>query len=300
MRTTALHATYFITIGIIILLFSALAFSINHFWFHYFGNNYFPKDTLTAAIALLLMISGFHIQGEKYQPALRWTRELLFFYLTMSAIALLTNAIQYTPFPIIDSKLIALETFLHIDMVKLLAWTAAHPFLKQLLNLSYNSLALQMAFLPLLMIWLGKLEPVREYYFLLLITAALGFAIYYFFPTTAPASHFNSPFFLEEQKATGIKFMEIHNYIPVSTIEGGLIAFPSFHAIWACCCLYLVRRNYWLLALLLPINCLMLASCVLLGWHYLVDLTASAIIFLIALGILRWATSVNRLNHSLL
>ena len=74
-------------------------------------------------------------------------------------------------------------------------------------------------------------------YFLFITTALIGFTFYYFFPTTAPASIVNSPFFS----------------------EGLAVGF----------------------LILLPINGLLMASCLLLGWHYAIDiLGAFLVIFL--------------------
>ena len=57
-----------------------------------------------------------------------------------------------------------------------------------------------------------------------------------------------------------------------TTNEGGLIALPSFHAIWAMLSVYLFKE--WPVACfsLLSINIVLVASCILLGWHYPLDI----------------------------
>lgn len=268
--------------GFLIFFLASLALTANTLWFHYQGNNYFPPEFFSAATALLLMYLGCRIQWDGLHRITVIVRELFVFFVLLSSIALLTNATQYTPFPLIDSYVIRLEQQLHIDTVRLIAWTARHPYVGAVLNFSYNSLLYQIILLPLGMIFLQRQALLRDYYFLLLVTALIGFGIYYFFPTTAPASHFDSPFFQQEQRDTGIKFIQIHAHQPVTTQAGGLIAFPSFHAIWAILCLYLIRHYRLLFAALLPLNLLLLVSCLLLGWHYALDLLGAITVCLFA------------------
>ena len=102
--------------------------------------------------------------------------------------------------------------------------------------------------------------------------------IYYFFPTVAPASEFNSQFFVAAQYATATKFHQMHSYQPITTADGGLIGFPSFHVIWGLLCIYLVKDIRILFIPLIIINVLMIVSCVLLGWHYISDVLGGFLI----------------------
>lgn len=80
-----------------------------------------------------------------------------------------------------------------------------------------------------------------------------------------------------------------------------MISFPSFHVIWAWLCLYLVRQWRWVFILLLTMNFVLMVSCVLLGWHYCIDLAGSAVvIFLSHLlydYILRWDARRQSANY---
>jgi membrane-associated phospholipid phosphatase len=196
----------------------------------------------------------------------------------MCLIALATNAVQLTPFSPIDMYIVRFESKLNINMVRILEWTNTYPGFKDLLNVIYNSIHYQMSIIPLVIIVSGRFYLLREYYFLLLVTAIIGFAFYYFFPTTAPASIISSSLFSPEQTATGYKFNQIHNHINPTTKEGGLIALPSFHTIWAIFCVYLLKE--WMIPciILLVINVLLITSCVLLGWHYPIDILGGLIL----------------------
>lgn len=198
-------------------------------------------------------------------------------------LALLTNAAQYTPFPPIDNLIVDFENRVGLNMTEYMAWANQSPNFRTVLNLAYQSLNLQVAFLPLIMIFLHRIKALRRFYFLMLICAIAGFSFYYFFPTTAPASVLDSPYFMAEQKATGHKFYLIHHGLP-ATIEGGMVALPSFHVIWSWLCVDLVKEVRWLFIPLIPLNILLTSACVLLGWHYPTDILGSILIMFLALS----------------
>lgn len=200
----------------------------------------------------------------------------------MALIAFATNAVQFTPFSPIDETIMKFESSIHIDLLGIMTWTAQHPHFKKTLVLIYNTLPYQMSILPLLLLGMGHFTRLKAYYFLLLFSLLLGFLFYYFFPTTAPASQISSDLFATEQIATGAKFSQIHQHISPTTIDGGLIAFPSFHCIWALLCVYLLIPWPVACLILFCLNLLLILSCVLLGWHYPSDILGSLIVLLLS------------------
>lgn len=265
----------FILLAGTILGLSLIALIINHFYYQFPGNNYFPPNTSIIACIILLNYIGLTLVFGKNNRLTRSNLELINIFVVMSIIALATNAVQLTPFTPIDKQIIKLEEQLGINMVAILEWTSKHPYFKYLLSIIYDTLTYQMSIIPLCVIISGRFHILKDYYFLLLSTTLLGFTYYYFFPTTAPASEIHSHLFLPEQIATGFKFHQIHNHIQPTTIEGGLIALPSFHSIWAILCVYLVKDWFIPCMILAIINVLLMASCVLLGWHYPIDILAA-------------------------
>lgn len=279
-------AKYFTVIAaLLICVLSTIALAINDFIYQFPGNNYFPPGMPIIATTLLLLWVGYSLQFGKDSAYAQIIREIIYFFMVVSVIALATNAIQFTPFPPIDKQLIQIETLFHLDLNATLAWTASFPWLKTILSLAYDSLTYQMVYLPLLVIFTRRIRYVREYYALFLLSALIGFSFYYFLPTMGPASFIDSAYFSQQQYDTGIKFREIHHHLAPSTLDGGMIAMPSFHAIWAWLCLYLSRCLPIVFIVLLPINLLLIASCVLIGWHYPIDLFGSLIVLLLTHGI---------------
>ncbi|USQ12603.1 phosphatase PAP2 family protein [Legionella lytica] len=273
-----------------ILFFSFIALFINYFIYQFPGNNYFPDNVVPFGIFLVLLNLGLHLSFAKDSKACQIGNELIYFFVVMAIIAMATNAVQLTPFPIIDQYIVTLEARVGIDTSSIVSWTNAHPQFKALLSTIYDSLAYQMSIIPLLVLFSCRFHLLREYYFLLLCTVLLGFAFYYFFPTAAPASIFNHALFDSSQIATGLKFSELHHHIVPTTNEGGLIALPSFHAIWAILCVNLLRE--WPIAciVLAVINVMLIASCVLLGWHYSTDILGSLIVLFISYFALKYCS----------
>ncbi len=274
--------SYPIFLGFLLSFLAFIAYIVNYFFFQFPGNNYYPYDANIGAILLITILFGCYFQFGKNSSMVKITTEVIYFFLVMAIISWATNAIQFTPFSPIDKQIIALESTLNIDMAAIISWTVHRPRLTKFLVCIYDSLPYQMSFLPLLIIFSRKFFYIYEYYCLILLTALIGFSFYYFFPTLGPASFTISPYFTETQQATGLKFNQIHHYLQPTTIEGGMIAMPSFHAIWGWLCLYLIRSWTIFFIILFPFYIALIASCVLLGWHYPLDLLGSFIVVVLA------------------
>ncbi|MFT4058600.1 MAG: phosphatase PAP2 family protein [Legionella sp.] len=283
----SLPSRYIILLSGLILFFSLFIFFINCMMYHYRGNNYFPDNVPLLALILVLFYLGLTLIFAKHSKPCLIGRELLYFFCIMSVIAFATNAIQLTPFTPIDKQITWLEKMVHIDMDRIVRWTNLYPRFKNFLGIIYDNLTYQMSIIPLLVILTCRFHLLREYYFLLLCTTLIGFSFYYFFPTTAPASMSNGAYFSTAQIATGLKFQQIHHHIIPTTNDGGLIALPSFHVIWAMLCVYLIREWKIACVLLAILNLFLIASCVLLGWHYPTDLIGSAIVLIISFYLLQ-------------
>lgn len=270
-------------LSFLIGLLSLFAFLYNELFIHFRGNNYLTPAVaicfvLIATIMPLIELGVVLYYQDRQHPFKLFAREVFYFYLTVGIIVLATNAIQLTPFEPIDPLLIQLDKAMGFDQASWMSWTANNPWLYQLLEISYASLNYQLILIPLLVILSSRFYHIREFYLLLLLTCLLGFSFYYFFPSKAPSSYIHSLYFTAEQYATGIKFDEIHRFKSPSTMEGGLIAMPSFHFIWAWLCVFLARDIQPVFYILIALNLLLTLSCILLGWHYLADILGSLII----------------------
>lgn len=259
----------------------------NQYVTKFLGNQYLPEGSLSLCLILGLMYSGSALQFGRNNYLSKVIIQISVVIFIFALTILLTTGVQYSPFPPIDPTLVKIDSYLGFHIPSLLETVARFPGFKPLLMEAYFSLKFNVLCVPLLLILLQKNKAFDEYCFLFLATAFIGFVFYYFFPSLAPASQFSSPYFFQEQYATAIKFYQIHLYATPTTLEGGLIAFPSFHVIWALIGQYTSRSIPWLYYLLLPFTFLLILACPLLGWHYVTDIIGSFFILLCAIFILK-------------
>lgn len=266
----------------VLIILSLTALAYNQLVTNYPGNFYFFSAPLAIELNLILFFIGFYILlGPSHKCTLR-IKEFSLYIPLIACIILATNAVQYTPFEPIDRYILAFDNFININMHMLMEWTQNHPLINTILETIYFSLSYQIGWLPALLILMGYQKLIREHIFLMLVTTIVGFSMYYFFPTTAPASVVDSNLFSTMHKATGLKFYQLHHHIQPTTDEGGMISLPSFHIIWAWLCVHLLREWRIACSFLAIINIILVAATVLLGWHYVIDILGSAIT--VALG----------------
>lgn len=266
----------------VIFCFSLAILLINEWIYQYPGNNYIRHNKLIVWFILFVNVLVFCrffgvriVSNETIQGYL--------LYFLVGALAVLSvNAIQYTPFNPIDTSILALEKLLHIDSMSFVIWTHQYPTLTGRLHQIYGLLTYEMVVVPVFVLTIKKFNYLYEYFHIMLIAICIGFLFYYFFPTTGPASNLNPSYFREEQLATGLKFWQIHHYQQPTTASGGMIAMPSFHVIWAWLNVYLIRFRPLCCLALAILNLLMTFSCVLLGWHYCLDVLGSIIVLMVS------------------
>ena len=269
-----------ITLGLGIFLMSLGFITYNAFNTHFIGNPYIQPQILNLSLILILMLAGsFLLYGRHHYITCAFVR-LSQIYICLCLIGFLTTAIQYTPYPTIDHHLVEIDKLIFFNTTDVLARVHQYPYLVIALEYCYATLPQELWLVFLLVFLFEKNNQHKEFFFLIFFTALVGFGFYYFFPTTAPASMFHSPYFITEQYETYKKFHEIHQGLQPSTFGGGMIAFPSFHCIWALCCQYYFRSWSVLFYAALPLNIMITTACVLLGWHYLIDVIAAIFLFL--------------------
>jgi membrane-associated phospholipid phosphatase len=203
---------------------------------------------------------------------------LAFYALTAAVMGVLTTGIQYSPFPRIDGALARWDGTLGWDTVAVLSWVADRPKLRTFLTLCYNSTELQLVLAPFVAALAHDRRRLRVLLSATAYSSIAGSLIYYFFPSSGPAGVFQSPDFLPVQRLTHMKFEQVHHYQPVTTLLGGLIAFPSFHVAWSVLATYAALPRRSLFGTVAVFNVLVIASTVLLGWHYLVDVPAGMLL----------------------
>src|SRR5262245_30714329 len=80
-----------------LILFS-FPFALNHLFFHYTGNAYCPKEAPFMLLSLLLLYWGSCLSYGKKSPIAASILGFLAFFAVVLLIALMSTAVQYTPF----------------------------------------------------------------------------------------------------------------------------------------------------------------------------------------------------------
>lgn len=260
-----------------------LFFLINAAAFHFTGISYFPRES-TPLIFLGLQFAYFDKIYDHVSPRTGFIiRSAAFYGLANIALAFFVSGLQFTPFPPIDETLQRWDHALGFDTAAAIAWTAEHPLLRRFLDLCYMSTDVLVALAPLAAGFAFDKRRMRVYLFAFTYAFLIGGLFYYVFPSSGPGSVYQSPFFAPVQLLTSAKFYWVHHRLPVTTMWGGMIAFPSFHVMWAVITTYAAlpyRKLFWGVAVL---NVLVVASTLLLGWHYLVDVPSGILLGVLSL-----------------
>jgi len=265
------------------LLIAGALLAVNSVFFRYTGISYFPRECWWLAfVALDLAVFG-HLVRARSPYASFVAVNLAFYALTAAVMGVLTTGIQYSPFPRIDHALARWDAFLGWDTVAVLRWVAERPSLRRFLNLCYNSTEIQLVIAPFIAAYAHDKRRLRVLLYGTVYSSIAGSLIYYFFPSSGPAGVFASEDFLAVQRLTHLKYEQVHNFQTVTTLLGGLIAFPSFHVAWSVLATYAALPNKHAFRFLAVLNVIVVSSTVLLGWHYLVDVPAGIALAVICL-----------------
>lgn len=261
----------FVLISLLFLSGTLMLF-INGMTYQYEGLDYFNAIYQRAVIPTVLYLTVvIYFKAYLSQRVRLGLMTFGLYCLSLDAGLLIAQGVQITPFPTIDHALLAFDQWLGVDQAAWIMAVKHIPWLHQILEWSYNSLVPEMMLIPFIIAALKHERSMMVFLVALLLSYLIGTLIFYFFPTTAPASIIHSPAFTFQEHDTYIKFYEIHHHLRITTDEGGLIAFPSFHVIWSTLLIYLTRRRWWLWIPLLIWNTCIIFSTVLLGWHYIAD-----------------------------
>lgn len=253
---------------------AAVLFAVNAAFFRYTGISYFPRECWWMAfVALDFAVFGHFVRAKSPYAAFVAT-SLAFYALIAAVMGVLTTGIQFTPFPRIDHALARADAALGWDTVAVLEWTASRPGFRRFLDHCYNSTELQLVLAPFVAAWAHDRRRLRVLLYATVYSSFFGSLFYYFFPSSGPAGVYASPHFYSVQRLTQLKFEQVHSFQPVTTLLGGLIAFPSFHVAWSALATYAATPYRRLFLAVAALNAVVIASTVLLGWHYLVDVPA--------------------------
>ena len=175
-------------------LISCLLILINSIFTHYIGVPY-AKWQFFLVLPLLCGLSAITISIQDESPYLyNIVHSYSQYWVFLIMNTLLLQGIQYTPFPTIDHALVRFDQALFFDTVNWLQWTHDHD-LTDLLTFFYNLIHYELFFLPGILLFFISRSRFERFLLAFVLATILSQLIYYFFPTTAPASMFSSSLF---------------------------------------------------------------------------------------------------------
>lgn len=247
---------------------------LNHFVYRFHGFNYIIQNALALFNAAIFLKMAAKIFGP-LKKLTNFANDCVKLFLCIILLMLATTAIQYTPFELIDYFLFKHE---RLPLLSLIDWTKSHPHVFNFLAFIYNSLDYALSIIPLLFTFLRQTKKVNSFCQYMLFTGIIGFSFYFFFPSCGPVHLYDKTHFLAAQINNYQKYFEIHHGLTPNIIDGGMIACPSFHVIWAWACVRFFISNKILLPGALIWFLFITASTILLGWHYSFDVMTAIFI----------------------
>lgn len=207
--------------------------------------------------------------------------------ITLSVIELGNTAILTTPFSTHDHLMVSWDRLLGFHMLPILEIVHANPSIQHVIWTCYFSLLLVIHCLPISLAIIEKSRVSYHYFCSFVISVIIGYVIYYFFPTmTSPAAVYPHQYFTSFQLNTLHQFQleHLHKIIRFGLV-GGVVSFPSFHAIWATLVVYFLWPYGGIKYVGLIYGIVVMCVAVITGWHYLVDIIAGVGISMVSIWI---------------
>ena len=184
--------------------------------------------------------------------------------------------------PLMDHMFARLDatTGFHWDDVN--AWVQRHAVLRSALWLAYVSGGMQLPGLFLVHCMRAPGEGSAELMWNFMVSLLIVTAISVFLPATAMSGMIG-------HHHIDVFFAVRNGSIPVldESMIAGLITFPSWHAAMGVIFMYSARTMKWLLAVLAPLNILVILATVPCGGHYLVDTIAGLAVAAVSILVVR-------------
>jgi hypothetical protein len=194
-----------------------------------------------------------------------------------------------TRFPLIDGWLAGADQAIGVDVARLSAWTSGQPLVAAVLRLAYSSLLPQFALvLPIIRLGLRDREAFWEYVFNFHFCALATVTALAVFPAACAFQYLGFQSTIDQtrfiQHFNGVR-SGTFSVIRFDNLEG-LISMPSFHVAGALMICWAVRRHRRTFRAAIVLNSLLIASTVMTGAHYFVDVPGTMLLF--ALSVMAW------------
>lgn len=211
----------------------------------------------------------------------------------LTVFLLFSGGLQYAifsfNFPLVDSALGNIDAWLGFNWHAYSGWVEQRPFVKEVFRFAYDSTSLQMFGLC----FIHCLRPERDGNAELVWSLMLSTIIVYIIALPFPALGYPGVIGQSHIDALTAARAGIVSHID------GIITFPSFHTAMGVIFAYSARTIRPLLAVSLPLNCILILATPPFGGHYLADVIAGAIAAALAIVLTHWVMASHSRNGAI-
>jgi PAP2 superfamily len=242
------------------------------------------------AIALLLLSGLFYAVLRPCKPL----AEAAFYAAFWIAFVILGAILTYfataagAHLPLMDTLCATFDAALAFDWTAWAQLVRSNPAVNLVLWGAYYSLLPQIVG-SILLFAMARVNGRNEEF---LLNAAVALLLTSLISALVPALGRNAVFAAEVQV---IRQGDVSRFV-LDQMQG-VISFPSYHTVLALLCVYAHRGLRWSFAPVALLDCVMLISIPSEGGHYLADMIAGAMVALVSVVVVRWATVRAPLQH---
>ncbi|WP_423062700.1 phosphatase PAP2 family protein [Candidiatus Paracoxiella cheracis] len=276
------------------LLFCAVLLAVNSLFFH-FAALPFPGIILKNKLLLLCLpayVTGF-LFYRKFPQFAFFLKAIGMIYIISLLMLCADTAVMTTPFSLKDQFFNAADNFFGFNLPAFLNQVARHPSLKHFLEIIYLLLFPALKIFPLILAAMREEKQVYKFTINFIITCLIGFTIYYFWPTSAPADVIHNSQLTRLQHHLATQFDRIHAHESIHLFQAGLIAFPSYHTIWAILLAYMFWPRKYLFYPVAVFSSLVIVATLASGWHFLTDIIGGMIVAMLSIIITNFLMSIH-------
>lgn len=265
---------------------------------------------LLAGASVFILGQIYRKSGRDFRIAAALTSGGLFILFTLVA-SIFNYMFLPVAFPAIDHVLFVVDAMFGYSWAGIVLWAATHPWVGTILFFVYATSLPQLLVIVLTLGFTGREEQLHHFLITGVIGAFASIVFWIFFPTFGPSAYVQLPQWISQTiplavdngygqelsrlAAEGVSYLSPQNVL-------GLIGFPSFHIFMAAMSVWFVPRHRLVIAVILPLNLLMLPAVLVQGGHHLSDvfggLIAFAVVCTVSGRLLDWLSVRERMGRA--
>ncbi len=236
---------------------------------------------LLVASALALLSFAFKRLANPLILTADFMHSMVYVFVFGAFLAPFTSLMASIDRPLIDAALERADRLLGFDYLAASDWVAGHAIVDHVFTGAYYSFLWQAPFILLFGSYARPGERNAEIIWLYIISVLTCVVLSGALPATG------RPGVLGMQHIDELNAIRGGHWTLMSANGGGIVTFPSVHAVLAVIYSYVARHRWWALLAVAPLNLVMLISTPTVGGHYLADVIAGIVIAWASIGLER-------------